>query len=151
MNGVFELICIFLAFVAIMIIFAALRSIQEDVTEIYSRAFIQSDTLERILRCVTKPELKVSAVTEAYEQGKKDARMWTPTSESRPPIEKPVLVCDFTGYRTAAILKKSDYGMYMWQTRTGMRPYEDIVAWQKLPEPYKEECTGDSCPISYKD
>lgn len=141
MNGVFELICICLAFVAIIIIFAALRNIQEDVDNIYGRVFSLYVTAELILTRVSKPEPEVSTVAEAYEQGKKDAWMWTPTSESRPPIDEPVLVCDCTGYRNSAILKKSDYGMYIeykWKTAGGLRAYEDIVAWQKLPEPYRE-------------
>lgn len=139
MNGFLTLVIIVAVYLPVMVIFAAMRAIQSDINEIYSRVFIQSDTIEKILRRVTRPEPEMSAVAEAYEQGKKDAHMWTPTAEGRPPIDEPVLFCDFTGYRNAAILKKLN-GAYMWQTAGGFRACGDIAAWQKMPEPY----TGES-------
>lgn len=138
MKGLLTLVCIIAIYLPVMVIFAALRAMQGDINEIYSRVFNQNVTLEMILRRVTRPEPEISAVAEAYEQGKKDARMWTPTTESRPPLETPVLTCDFTGNRNAAILIKP-YGVYKWQTEAGLRLYEDITAWQNLPESYTGE------------
>ena len=144
MNGLLTLVCIVAIYLPVMFVFAALRAIQSDINEIYSRTYTATSSFDLIETLVRRLDAKmehgkVSAIAEAYEQGKKDAHMWTPTEESRPPIDKPVLFCDFTGYRNSAILKRRDNGVYMWQTRTEMRPYEDIVAWQKLPEPYTGE------------
>ena len=144
MNGLLALVCIVAIYLPVMLIFAALRAIQSDINEIYSRTYTATSSLDLIEALVRRIDAKVehgkaSAIAEAYEQGKKDARMWTPTAESRPPIDEPVLFCDFTGYRNAAILKKSDNGVYRWQTGAGMRLYQEIAAWQKLPEPYRWE------------
>ena len=139
MNGVFELICIILAFIAIMIIFAALRSIQEDVNEIYGRVYNLCITAEMILTRVSKPEPEVSAVAEAYEQGKKDAHIWTPTAESLPPLNEFVLVSDMLGRVITAYLTKDSDGVYIWITSSYEEIFEKINAWQKLPEPYRED------------
>ena len=143
MNGLLTLVIIVAVYLPVMVIFAALRAIQSDINVIYSRTYTAPSSLDLIESLVRRIDAKVehgkvTAIAEAYEQGKKDAHMWTPTSESRPPIDKPVLVCDFTGYRDAAILKKRD-GVYRWQTVAGLRLYEDITAWQNLPEPYTGE------------
>lgn len=141
MNGLLTLVCIVAIYLPVMLIFAALRAIQSDINEIYSRTYTAPSSLDLIESLVRRIDAKVehgkvSAIAEAYEQGKKDAHMWTPTSESRPPLGTPVLVCDDNGNRNTAILKKSDYGVYMWHTDAGLRHYEDIAAWQKAPEPY---------------
>lgn len=141
MNGLLTLVCIVAIYLPVMLIFAALRAIQSDINEIYSRTYTSPSSLDLIESLVRRLDAKVehskvSAIAEAYEQGKKDAHIWTPTSESRPPIGEPVLVCDDNGNRNTAILKKSDYGVYMWHTDAGLRHYEDIAAWQKAPEPY---------------
>ena len=144
MNGLLTLVIIVAVYLPVMVIFAALRAIQSDINEIYSRTYTATSSLDLIESLVRRIDAKVehskvSAIAEAYEQGKKDAHIWTPTAESRPPIDEPVLFCDFTGYRNAAILKKSDNGVYRWQTGAGMRLYQEIAAWQKLPEPYRGE------------
>ena len=143
MNGLLTLVIIVAVYLPVMVIFAALRAIQSDINVIYSRTYTAPSSLDLIESLVRRIDAKVergkvTAIAEAYEQGKKDAHMWTPTAESRPPIDKPVLVCDFTGYRNSAILKKLN-GAYMWQTAGGFRAYEDIAAWQKMPEPYTGE------------
>ena len=141
MNGLLTLVCIVAIYLPVMLIFAALRAIQSDINVIYSRTYTSPSSLDLIESLVRRIDakvehVKVSAIAEAYEQGKKDAHMWTPTAESRPPIGEPVLVCDDNGNRNTAILKKSVYGVYMWHTDAGLRHYEDIAAWQKAPEPY---------------
>jgi len=145
MNGLLTLVCIVAIYLPVMLIFAALRAIQSDINEIYSRTYTSPSSHDLIETLVRRLDAKVehgkvTAIAEAYEQGKKDAHIWTPTAESRPPIDEPVLFCDYTGYRNAAILKKSDNGVYRWQTGAGSRLYQEIAAWQKLPEPY----TGES-------
>lgn len=157
MNKVFELIilmgvtCIFLVFIVVMIIFIALRNMQKDINVIYSRTYTVPSSLDLIETLIRRLDAKVSAITEAYEQGKKDARMWTPIAEDRPPLKTPVLTCDFTGDRSIVSLVKRD-GVYRWQAAVGLRPYEEITAWQELPEPYVEEKhTEDSCSVSYED
>lgn len=143
MNGLLTLVCIVAIYLPVMLIFAALRAIQSDINEIYSRTYTATSSLDLIETLVRRIDAKVehgkvTAIAEAYEQGKKDAHMWTPTSESRPPIKKPVLVCEATGYRMIASLLLRD-GVYRWQTTGGVRAYEDIAAWQNLPEPYTGE------------
>lgn len=141
MNGLLTLVCIVAIYLPVMLIFAALRAIQSDINVIYSRTYTAPSSLDLIESLVRRIDAKVehskvAAIAEAYEQGKKDAHIWTPTAKSRPPIGEPVLVCDDNGYRNTAILKKSNYGVYMWHTDAGLRHYEDIAAWQKAPEPY---------------
>lgn len=143
MNGLLTLVCIIAVYLSVMLIFAALRAIQSDINVIYSRTFStpsEFHVLEVLIRELdkkVKPHT-VPEITEAYEQGKKDAHIWTPTAESRPPLGTPVLTCDFTGDRSAMYLIKRD-GVYRWQTVGGFRAYESIVAWQKMPEPYRVE------------
>ena len=143
MNGLLTLVCIVAIYLPVMLIFAALRAIQSDINVIYSRTYTSPSSLDLIEALVRRIDAKVehgkvSAIAEAYEQGKKDAHIWTPTAESRPPLETPVLTCDFTGDRSAMYLIKRD-GVYRWQTGAGMRLYQEIAAWQKLPEPYRGE------------
>jgi len=143
MNGLLTLVCIVAIYLPVMLIFAALRAIQSDINEIYSRTYTAPSSLDLIEALVRRIDAKVehgkvSAIAEAYEQGKKDAHIWTPTAESRPPLKKFVLVCDVTGHRGIAFLLLRD-GVYMWRTKGGVRAYEDIAAWQKLPEPYRGE------------
>ena len=143
MNGLLVLVCIVAIYLPVMLIFAALRAIQSDINVIYSRTYTSPSSLDLIEALVRRIDakvehVKVSAIAEAYEQGKKDARMWTPIAESRPPLGTPVLTCDFAGYRSAMYLIKRD-GVYRWQTGAGLRIYEEIKAWQKLPEPYTGE------------
>lgn len=140
MNGLLTLVCIVAIYLPVMLIFAALRAIQSDINVIYSRTYTSPSSLDLIETLVRRIDAKVergkvSAIAEAYEQGKKDAHMWTPTAESRPPLETPVLTCDFTGDRRAMSLIKRD-GVYRWQTGAGLRIYEEITAWQKMPGPY---------------
>ena len=139
MNGLLTLVIIVAVYLPVMVIFAALRAMQGDINEIYSRVFNQNVTLEMILRRVTRPEPEISAVAEAYEQGKKDARMWTPTAEILPPLNMWVLVSSRLKEEFTVYLSKGSDGVYQWYGIGKAHSFEYIKAWQKLPEPYTGE------------
>ena len=70
-----------------------------------------------------------------YEQGRKDAKAtWIPCSERLPEGYEEILMCDKQGnistggYCGGEHPFEDNYGYYM----------DEVIAWQPLPEPYKE-------------
>ena len=66
---------------------------------------------------------------------KAEQRRWIPCKERLPDISKSVLICDiegdiYLGHRT----RYGDYYPDFWCDKI-----KNIVAWQPLPEPYKED------------
>lgn len=144
MNGLLTLVIIVAVYLPVMVIFAALRAIQSDINVIYSRTYTAPSSLDLIETLVRRIDAKVehgkvSAIAEAYEQGKADAHMWTPTSESLPPIGVWVFTTDIRGDVGAVFLAKNSEGVYQWCDAFREMAFNQITAWQKLPEPYTVE------------
>ena len=64
-----------------------------------------------------------------------EKRRWIPITERLPDISKSVLICDiegdiYLGHRT----RYGDYYPDLYNDRV-----KNVVAWQPLPEPYKED------------
>lgn len=58
---------------------------------------------------------------------------WIPCNEKLPKIGKPVLVCDKQGNVCIRAITNKIKGKKYWS-----QDKIDVVAWQPLPEPYKE-------------
>ena len=74
---------------------------------------------------------------EGYEQGKKDGMKWNPCSERFPEETGRFLVCYKSGDISVAKYGYNTTHKYkcFW---AGYVRAENIIAWQPLPEPYKE-------------
>ena len=69
----------------------------------------------------------------AYQQGLKDAHIWTPISYGLPAVGVPVLVTMETGRIEIASL---DVNRVTWTGQARSMVLNSVIAWQKLPEPY---------------
>ena len=99
------------------------------------RNFEDHDSLDR--QCIDGAIEIVNELAEEYNNG------WIPCSKNTPDNRDAVLVCA-TGKDEGVFISYyiEEEDRWRYDTDDGGHYYVDVIAWQPLPEPYKEE--GDN-------
>lgn len=103
---------------------------RQDAIDALDKQFWRSSNIPicKEIRNVAKETIKALPSAQPEQR-------WIPCSEALPDVRHKVLITD--GYHTAEgqLQDNGDWWQYRW---TCLRKHNEIIAWQPLPEPYRE-------------